>query len=197
MWTIPLSPPLVESKGLKPLLSQNLITLPLTITLKILPMGGKISQPVLVVIVSFLIYDLLVTKKNKFNSFKYRQLQSCKCFKLRKASRIVTQFYDRKLKSCNIKITQFSILSFIATSENKTMNSLSDDLLMDRTTLTRSLEILFKDKLIKNIKTDDARKRIVKLTDKGYELLERAIPLWKEAEEEILDESKKYDFSVL
>ena len=71
------------------------------------------------------------------------------------------------LKSCNIKITQFSILSFIATSENKTMNSLSDDLLMDRTTLTRSLEILFKDKLIKNIKTDDARKRIVKLTDIG------------------------------
>ena len=29
------------------------------------------------------------------------------------------------------------------------MNSLSDDLLMDRTTLTRSLEILFKEKLIK------------------------------------------------
>ena len=46
------------------------------------------------------------------------------------------------------------------------MNSLSDELLMDRTTLTRSLEVLFKDKLIKNIKTNDARKRIVKLTDK-------------------------------
>ena len=136
-------------------------------------------------------------EEQKFNSFKYRQLQSCKCFKIRKASRIVTQFYDKKLKSCNLRITQFSILSFLATSDNKTMNSLSDELLMDRTTLTRSLEVLFKDKLIKNIKTNDARKRIVKLTDKGYELLERAIPLWKEAEEEILDESKKYDFSVL
>lgn len=77
------------------------------------------------------------------------------------------------------------------------MNALSDDLLMDRTTLTRSLEVLLKEKLIKNIKTSDARKRIVKLTDKGYEILERAIPLWKEAEQEILDESKKYNFSVL
>ena len=77
------------------------------------------------------------------------------------------------------------------------MNTLSDDLLMDRTTLTRSLEVLLKEKLIKNIKTSDARKRIVKLTDKGYEILERAIPLWKEAEQEILDESKKYNFSVL
>ena len=56
------------------------------------------------------------------------------------------------------------------------MNALSDDLLMDRTTLTRSLEVLLKEKLIKNIKTSDARKRIVKLTDKGYEILERAIP---------------------
>ncbi len=77
------------------------------------------------------------------------------------------------------------------------MNALSDDLLMDRTTLTRSLEVLLKEKLIKNIKTSDARKRIVKLTDKGYEILERAIPLWEEAEQEILDESKKYNFSVL
>ena len=136
-------------------------------------------------------------EKQKFNSFKYRQLQSCKCLKLRKAFKIITQFYDKKLKSCNIKITQFSILSLIATSENKTMNALSDDLLMDRTTLTRSLEVLLKEKLIKNIKTSDARKRIVKLTDKGYEILERAIPLWKEAEQEILDESKKYNFSVL
>ena len=32
------------------------------------------------------------------------------------------------------------------------------------------------------------------MTDKGYKLLEKAIPLWKEAEDEILDESKKYDF---
>ena len=136
-------------------------------------------------------------EETKHNSFKYRQLQTCKCLKLRKASRIVTQFYDKKLRSCNIRITQFSILSFLSTSENKTMNSLSEDLSMDRTTLTRSLEVLFKEKLVENVKSDDARKRIVKLTDKGYSLLEKAIPLWKEAEDEILNESKKYDFSVL
>ncbi len=136
-------------------------------------------------------------EEKKFNSFKYRQLQTCKCLKLRKASRIVTQFYDKKLRSCNLRITQFSIMSFLSTSENKTMNSLSEDLSMDRTTLTRSFRVLLKEKLVKNVKSDDARKRIVKLTDKGYSLLEKAIPLWKEAEDEILNESKKYDFSVL
>ena len=49
-------------------------------------------------------------------SFKYRQLTSCKCFKMRKASRLTTQFYDKKLKSVGIRITQFTILSFIAIS---------------------------------------------------------------------------------
>ncbi len=141
-------------------------------------------------------YFLFLMEKTK-NSFKYRLLQSCKCFKMRKASRLVTQYYDMKLKPCNIKITQFSILSRLASGDSKTLNALSDDLFMDRTTLTRSLDILSKAKLIKNVKVDDARKRVVKLTEKGFDVLDEAIPLWKEAEEEILDESKKYDFSVI
>ena len=47
------------------------------------------------------------------NTFKYRQLLSCKCLRMRKASRITTQLYDKKLKPLKIKITQFSILSLL------------------------------------------------------------------------------------
>ena len=86
-------------------------------------------------------------------SFKYRQLTSCKCFKMRKASRLTTQFYDKKLKSVGIRITQFTILSFIATTENKTLISLSEELSMDRTTRTRGLNILLKDGLIQQLDT--------------------------------------------
>jgi DNA-binding MarR family transcriptional regulator len=130
------------------------------------------------------------------NTFKYRQLLSCKCLKMRMASRIATQFYDKKLKPIKIKITQFTILSVIASNNNKTVSSLSSELLMDRTTLTRSLDILIKQKLIKNIRSTDARERIVQLTTQGHVVLEQAIPLWKEAEEEIFDECKKYGFSA-
>ena len=130
------------------------------------------------------------------NTFKYRQLLSCKCLKMRMASRIATQFYDKKLKPIKIKITQFTILSIVASNNNKTVCSLSSELLMDRTTLTRSLDILIKQKLIKNIKSKDARERIVQLTTQGQVVLEQAIPLWKEAEEEIFDECKKYGFSA-
>ena len=130
-------------------------------------------------------------------SFKYRQLVSCKCFKMRKASRLTTQFYDKKLKSSGIRITQFTILSFIAISENKSLVSLSEELFMDRTTLTRGLDILIKNGLIQQIKSKDSRKKIMKLTDKGYKILDEAIPLWLEAEDQILNESKKFGFSVI
>ena len=130
-------------------------------------------------------------------SFRYRQLLSCKCFKMRKASRVVTQFYDKKLKPSGIRITQFTILTLIATSENRTLISLANELLMDRTTLTRGLNILLKEELIEQIKSEDSRKKIMRLTKKGQIVLDKAIPLWLEAEHQILDESKKLGFSVI
>ena len=130
-------------------------------------------------------------------SFRYRQLLSCKCFKMRKASRVVTQFYDKKLKPSGIRITQFTILTLIATSENRTLISLANELLMDRTTLTRGLNILLKEGLIEQIKSEDSRKKIMRLTKKGHIVLDKAIPLWLEAEHQILDESKKLGFSVI
>ena len=130
-------------------------------------------------------------------SFKYRKLKNCKCFKIRKASRLVTQVYDKKLQPLDLKITQFSILSFIATSGEKNLIKLANELYMDRTTLTRGLEILKKKKYIKNLGNKDSRKRIVSLTKEGIDILDKAIPLWMEAEEEIFEESKKHKFSML
>ena len=136
-------------------------------------------------------------KMQSTKTFKYRKLRSCKCLKIRKVSRLVTQLYDRKLQALGLKITQFSILSFIATSGQKNLIKLANELQMDRTTLTRGLEILKKKKFIKNVTKKDSRKRIVILTEDGLNILDKAIPLWMEAEEAILEESKKFDFSIL
>ena len=60
------------------------------------------------------------------NSYRYRQLLSCKCLRIRQASRVITQFYDKKLKSTGIKITQLSILSSLASGKPKAMTELSE-----------------------------------------------------------------------
>ena len=56
---------------------------------------------------------------------------------------------------------------------------------MDRTTLTRNLQILEKRGLITIKPGEDRREREVNLTDEGMEVLTKAIPLWEEAQERI------------
>ena len=51
--------------------------------------------------------------------------------------------------------------------------------------------------IIQQIKSKDSRKKKMKLTEKGYKILDEAIPLWLEAEDQILNESKKFGFSVI
>ncbi len=130
------------------------------------------------------------------NSYRYRQLLSCKCLRIRQASRVITQFYDKKLKSTGIKITQLSILSALASGKPKAMTQLSEELFIDRTTLTRSLEVLYKKSLIEKVKSPDGRQRKVKLSVKGFEILDEAIPIWLEAEDEVYDLTKKYDLTL-
>ena len=62
---------------------------------------------------------------------------------------------------------------------------------------TMNFDLTVEFQFIENLKSNDARKRMVKLTSKGFEILDQAIPLWKEAEDEVFDESKKYGFSAL
>ena len=130
------------------------------------------------------------------NSYRYRQLLSCKCLRIRQASRVITQFYDKKLKSTGIKITQLSILSSLASGKPKAMTELSEELFIDRTTLTRSLEVLNKKNLIEKVKSSDGRQRKVKLSVKGFEILDQSIPIWLEAEDEVYDLTKKYDLTL-
>ncbi|MBF91300.1 MAG: MarR family transcriptional regulator [Rickettsiales bacterium] len=130
------------------------------------------------------------------NSYKYRQLLSCKCLRIRQASRVITQFYDKKLRATGIKITQLAILSSLASGRPYLITELSKDLYIDRTTLTRSLAILKKQGVIENVKSPDGRHKKVKITSKGFEILNDAIPLWLEAEDEVYDLTKKYNLSL-
>lgn len=60
---------------------------------------------------------------------------------------------------------------------------------MDRTTLTRNLKPLERDGfLVVKPGKDDQRSREVTLTTKGLDQLERALPLWKKAQQRMTQE---------
>jgi DNA-binding MarR family transcriptional regulator len=139
----------------------------------------------------------------------------CLNFNLRRASRVVTQYYDEALKPTGVKVTQFTILMAIAArcegtggavgrsrqegmaarmgrsvqNESSSAGSITDIArlaMVDRTTLTRSLRILADDKLIEIRKAQPGNKRRVVITAKGVKKMKEIYPYWFRAQRELV-----------
>lgn len=110
---------------------------------------------------------------------------SCVNFNLRKAARAVTAIYDRNLATTGITSTQFSVLIALAYYPGHSMSALANFLVMDRTTLTKNLKPLLREKLIELAAGDDKRQRLFQLTRKGNLVLDKAYPLWLEAQKQV------------
>lgn len=109
----------------------------------------------------------------------------CTGFNLRKASRAVSQFYDDMLRPAGIRGTQYSLLVAVKLSGPVLVTKLAEYVVMDRTTLTRNLEILSKQGLVKVSSGDDRRTRMISITAEGLAVLTKAYPLWEQAQAKI------------
>jgi DNA-binding MarR family transcriptional regulator len=109
----------------------------------------------------------------------------CTCFRVRRAARRVTQIYARHLAPTGLKISQFSLLGFIAAEGPVSIGRLSDLVSTDRTTLTRNLRPLLGEGLIERTASGDKRRHELVATAAGRALFKRALPLWAEAEQEV------------
>lgn len=107
------------------------------------------------------------------------------CFALRKASRAVTQLYDRALEPAGIRSTQFTLLVTMASVSARTLTEMANVLVMDRTTLTRNLKPLEKLNFIQTVEARDRRSKAYALTEAGRDALARGIPLWENAQEKV------------
>jgi len=120
--------------------------------------------------------------------------RTCACFKVRKAARAVTKLYEEVLRPIGLRATQFSLLMAARVIGPVTVVKLAQITVMDRTTLTRNLQILEKRRLIEIKPGEDRREREVTLTTSGMEVLAKAVPLWEQAQDRVrqgLGEEKK------
>ena len=109
----------------------------------------------------------------------------CNCLALRQAARHVTQFYDQYLASTGLRTTQFSILAKLKRLGPMTINALARELVMDRTTLGRTMLPLERDGLIAvRDGTLDRRSKELAVTQAGTERLRRAAKRWVDAQNE-------------
>ena len=117
------------------------------------------------------------------NTAEFAECRNCRCFAVRKASRAVTQHYDRALRKTSMRATQFNTLTVLTQTGPIPMQDLAEFMGLDRTSLTRNLQPPARKRWVKILPGDeDRRVRMVSITPAGVAALRKALPVWKTAQ---------------
>jgi len=122
---------------------------------------------------------------------------SCAAFNFRRTARAVTRLYDLGLAPCGLRATQFAILTAIAKFHPVAISRIGEILILDQTTLTRSLRLLQKQGFLEISPRSVRRQRFLNLTDSGAKALAVAVPLWRKVQAQFLADLGGDAWSVL
>src|SRR5262245_9609642 len=106
----------------------------------------------------------------------------CPALRVRQASRALAKLFDDELAPFGLLSSQLPILTAAALfgDGGTPITRLAQALLMDRTTLTRSLQPLERAGLLRVARSpEDARTKIVLITRSGERTIEAVFPVWK------------------
>ena len=110
--------------------------------------------------------------------------RSCVALHVRMTARAVTRAYDEAMRPSGLKITQFVLLSALSTGQWKSITELAERFALERTSLTRNLQLLASEGLVEPVECR-GRAAIYAVTEKGRAAIEAAIPYWRAAQERI------------
>lgn len=104
---------------------------------------------------------------------------------LRSASRKLTAHYDAALAPAGVSLAQLMLLRGIGQHEPLSLGRLAPIAGLDRSTLGRNVRVLKRLGLVTIRPGVDLRQAQLRLSEPGRQTLDRAMPLWQEAEAEI------------
>lgn len=109
--------------------------------------------------------------------------QGCTNFKLRQLMRRVAQYYDVELVKAGLKVTQYSLLSYVLKLGPIRPGELARAMKMDASTLTRNLKPLVEAGWLALGAGSDGRSRLVSITESGREKRHEAQRRWRVAQD--------------
>ena len=111
--------------------------------------------------------------------------QGCTNLKLRQLVRGVSRLYDAELAGAGLKTTQYSLLSHVLKLGPLRPGDLARAIRMEPSTLTRNLRPLVDAGWVTLQAGDDARSRLVAITDAGREKRQAAQRCWRAAQQKL------------
>ena len=106
----------------------------------------------------------------------------CTCAALRRLTRQVSTVYDHHLAPAGLKTSQYSLLMHLD-ADGVGLTTLARRTGTDRTTLTRNLAVLERAGWVAIGRADDARQRLIRLTEAGAAKRRATYPYWRQAQD--------------
>lgn len=135
------------------------------------------------------VYAEMTRHDNVVKRFRPRGFD-CLCGNVRMAARALTSVYDEHLKPSGLRSTQLAVLWAVVAVGDGTVGKIAKTIAMDDSSLTRTLKLLERDRLVSLRAGSDRREKQVHATVRGRKAFSVAMPLWEKAQTEMLKRLK-------
>ena len=109
----------------------------------------------------------------------------CIAVRLRMLNRAITNIYDSALRPLGLKVSQMNILVAAAKMGTARPLEVCEYLHLDVSTLSRNVDRMKARGWLEVVPDADGRSQPFQLTSKGRKLLEKAVPAWNQAQEQV------------
>ena len=111
-------------------------------------------------------------------------VHECLAVRVRLISRALTGLYDVALADHGVNIAQVNLMAALGKVGQSTPSALGDLLQLERSTISRNLNLLLKRRWIEAVSTDARGMREVTLTSAGHQKIESVLPDWRAAQQQ-------------
>ncbi len=113
-----------------------------------------------------------------------RVAKECIAVRVRLINRVITSLYDDALRPLGMRVSQGNILVAVARRGEARPADIARTLRVEKSTLSRDVEIMKKVGWIESEPPNGGRNQILRVTTKGMRLLVKAQPAWEKAQRE-------------
>ena len=107
---------------------------------------------------------------------------ACYCTNLRRSANVISSFYDSMLAEAGLTVAQYYLLVNLSRLGAANITHWAEAVGLDRSTMVRNIKVLQNRELVEII---EGHGKTFSLSSKGKEILDKAVPLWQEAQNKI------------